>query len=521
MTFASTDRQLKTVPVQKLRATVTWWVWFAGLMGITAVVGLITLRFGANYSTISWLLYLIGIALIIYQPRNGIYIIVFFALAGDAVMMRPYPFSKNFSSPESLLYLNNALIISPLESYLALTAISWLGRAAARRKLDFYAGELFLPAFIFIVFVIFGLIYGIGTGGNVNIGLWEARPILYMPMILVFVSNLFTERKHADYLMWLIMIALFIEGLVGVYVYLVILGRDLHSVGAITEHSAAIHMNSMFVFALAVWLYEGSWSKRLLLPLMVPPVFLTYLATQRRAAFIALFIALGFMAVLLYRESRKIFWMIMPIISLIGVMYLAAFWNSTGALGLPAQAIKSVVAEDDAGAADRSSNVYRDLENINSNYTIHQRPLTGVGFGQRFYMLVTLPDISTFIWWEYITHNSIAWIWMKMGVGGFMAMMFLVGTAVMQGTRVLWRMPRDDMSAIATTAVLYTVMHFIYAYVDMSWSVQNMIYVGAMFGLINSLEHIAAQPITVAPKRWPWQPDNLPPPGLAPLLNNK
>lgn len=507
MTFASSDIRLKSVPAQMSRATVTWAFWFVGIMGITAVIGLFLLMFGTSPAMIGWLFYFIGILAILYQPRNGIYLVVFFALVGDAAMVEWYPFNKNFSSIESLFFLHNALIISPLESYLVMTVFSWLGRAVVQRQFKFYTGALFLPVFLFLAFIIFGLLYGIGTGGNINIALWEARPIFYMPLIFVLVSNLFTKREHANYLIWAIMLALFFEGLIGTYVYFVVIGRDLSQVGEITEHSAAIHMNTLFVFTLAVWLYKGSWSKRLLLPLMTLPVALTYLATQRRSAFIALFIALGLMALLLYRESRKVFFIIVPIVALIGVMYLAAFWNRSGALGLPAQAIKSVIAEDQASAKDQSSNIYRIIENINASYTIHLRPLTGVGFGQPFHFFVPLPDISSFIWWEYITHNSIAWIWMKTGVGGFFAVMFLVGTAVMTGVRVLWQMPRNDMSAIAATAVLYIIMHFIFAYVDMSWGVQNMIYMGVTLGLINRLEYLVNQPIPTQPKRWTWQPD--------------
>ena len=511
MTFTSDDPRLKSVPVQMSRASVTWAFWFIGIMGITAVLALFLLIFGTSPAIIGFLLYFIGIAAIIYQPRNGVYLILFLSLVGDAAMVEWYPFNKNFSSVESLFYLHNALIISPLESYLVLTVFSWLGRTVVQRKFTFYTGPLFWPVFIFLAFIIFGLLYGIGTGGNINVALWEARSIFYMPLIFVLISNLFTKREHANYLLWTIMIALFFEGLIGTYIYFIVLGRDLTLVGEITEHSAAIHMNTLFIFLLAVWLYKGSWSKRLLLPLMALPVALTYLATQRRSAFIALFIGLGLMALLLYRESRKAFFIIVPIISLIGMMYLAAFWNSTGALGLPAQAIKSVIAEDQASAKDQSSNVYRIIENINASYTIHLRPLTGVGFGQPFHFYVPLPDISSFIWWEYITHNSIAWIWMKTGVGGFVALMFLVGTAVMTGIRVLWNMPRDDMSAIAATAVLYIIMHFIFAYVDISWDTQNMIYIGATLGLINILEHLVTQTETPAqPKLWPWQSDKSP-----------
>ena len=83
---------------------------------------------------------------------------------------------------------------------------------------------------------------------------------------------------------------------------------------------------------------------------------------------------------------------------------------------------------------------------------------------------------------------------MVTGGGGFLAMIFLVGYAIMTGVRVLWKMPGGDLSAIALVAVLYLIMHFTYAYVDMSWDIQSMLYVGAMMGLINILEHIVVLP---------------------------
>jgi hypothetical protein len=50
-------------------------------------------------------------------------------------------------------------------------------------------------------------------------------------------------------------------------------------------------------------------------------------------------------------------------------------------------------------------------------------------------------------------------------------------------------------------------MHFVYAYADMSWEVISLTFVGAMMGLINSLEAIAARPLPTQVKRWPWVPD--------------
>lgn len=509
---ATVDRQLR-------RASMTLAVWFLALLGITGLVALLLIYGGPRPSPaiIVWLLFIVFVAMIFYRPRYGVYLTLFLALVGDSLLAPWYPFYKNFSSPESLFYLQDALIFSPLEIFLLLTLVSWLGRAMIQRKLDFYTGPLFWPIILFSIFIMVGFFYGVARGGDLNIALWEVRPILYMPVIFILVSNLITKREHVNHLLWTVMIAIFIEGLVGVWYYFFVLKGNIDLVDRITEHSAAIHMNTLFVFAIAAWLYKASPAKRIILPLMIPPVLLTYLATQRRAAYITLILALIILAVMLYHENRVAFWLIVPPLILAGMLYLGTYWNSSGALGKPAQAVKSVIATDSASEKDRRSNSYRDIESYNALVTIRSTPLTGVGFGNKFIIAVPLPDISFFEWWQYMTHNSVVYIWMKAGIAGFVTMLVMIGLAIMVGVRVVLRMPRGDLKAIGLLAVVYIMMHFVYAYVDLSWDNQSMLYVGAMLGLINSLEHIVDKPVPAPTKRWPWQPETAPPAGLQPL----
>lgn len=496
---------LATVKARQFRSGLSTLLWFTAVFGLGLILGLLMLRSGPSGSYIAWFFYLAGVVAIFVQPRVGIYLLIFLTLIGDGTLTYWMPFTLNFSSRQSLLFLSNALIISPLETYIAFTVISWLGRGAMQRKVVFHRSELFWPAVVFLGFVVLGLLYGLGTGGNFTIALWESRAIFYLVAMLILTSNLFTERNHFHNAIWAAMIALFIEGIIGSYYFLVTLQGSLASVQAITDHSAAIHMNTLFVFMLAAWLYRSSYAKRIILLVMIPPVLLTYLATQRRAAFVTLVIALLLMAIILFWENRRAFWVLAPVIGFVGIVYLGAFWNSSGALGLPAQAIKSVIAEDQANADDQSSNVYREIENFNTQFTIHQRPLTGVGFGQKFYIVWPMPDISFFEWWEYLPHNSIIWVWLKTGVGGFVAMLYLVGKAIMVGSRTLLQMKREPIAAIILTGTLYIVMHFIYAYVDISWDTQSMVYVGMTMGMLGASERVLANPVPQPKQRWPWQ----------------
>ena len=51
------------------------------------------------------------------------------SIGHDQILLPAYPFIKNFTSAESLFYVENrGLIFSPLETYLVLTLLSWLVR---------------------------------------------------------------------------------------------------------------------------------------------------------------------------------------------------------------------------------------------------------------------------------------------------------------------------------------------------------------------------------------------------------
>jgi hypothetical protein len=518
-TFSSIYNKLSVDSVLS-RSRWMWRLWFLGLLGITLLTALVMLRREPTVNLIAWLLFLIGIAIIFLQPRYGIYLVLFLTLVGDARMTYWFPFVKNLSSGESLLYLHNAAIFSPLEVYLVLILISWLGRMAMQRKVKLYLSPLLWPTLIFVGFVAYGLIFGIVKGGNLNVALWESRAIFYLPLMMLLTSNLLESRAHFSQLMWFVMLALFIEAIVGCYYYFFILDLDLASADQIAAHSAAIHFNTFFIYLASVWIFGASWAKRLILPLMIPFFLVAYIMMQRRASFMTLAIAIVMIAIVLFHENRKLFFAIVPLAGVIGVIYLAVFWNSNGALGMPAQAVKSVIASDQASAQDRLSDLYRMGENYNALFNIRLSPFLGSGFGNKIIFPIRLPAID-FVFWEYIIHNSIAWIWIRIGVFGFCSMLFLIGASIMIGMRGMIRVLDPGLKAALFTAIAYVVMHFTYAYVDMSWDVDSMVYVGAMIGVIGCVEHVAGKPVLAKEKRWPWQSISEPSPGLLPLPTGK
>jgi len=500
-------KQIPTVTEYMRRARISWWLLFADMLGISSLVSTLMVRNGASWAMISWIIYFVGVTAIFYNPRYGVYLILGLSLMGDLVLLYWYPFIKNLSSPESLMFLSRAVNVSPLESYIALTFVAWFGRMAVERRFRFYKGPLFWLALLFAFFITIGLGYGISRGGNFKIALTEVRPIYYIPLMLILTSNLIETRLQINRLMWIMVLTIAYKGIAGVVYIGTILKWDIGSVEQIGEHAMSIHFNAFFIFAVVAWFYHDSVLKRIILPLFTPFLLYSFLANHRRAGFLTLGLGIGIIVTMLYRENRKLFFTLAPTSMIVFVLYLAAFWNNTGSFGIIARAVRSVVGQPTS--RDAASNIYRDLENINSMFNIKSSPIFGIGFGNKFHIVAPMPDISFFALWEYITHNSIMWIWMQAGVGAFIAMLMLTGMSMIVGGRAIWNMPYGPLRGVALTATLYVFMHFTYAYADMSWDGISMTFVGTMMGLINSLEVIAARPLPTPVKRWPWVPDTV------------
>ncbi|WP_165774840.1 O-antigen ligase family protein [Candidatus Viridilinea mediisalina] len=465
-------------------------LWAFGFIAIMALVGM---RNGPQITLVAWLIFFGVLFAIFYNPRYGVYCLLGFTLVSDIAMLYWYPFVKNFSSEESIFFVSNALIFNPVELCIVLTAVSWLARMwFVERKLEFTTGPLFWPVLVFIIFITLGLAVGIVRGGNLNIALWETRAIYCLPALLFFVTNLIKTKEQLITLFWCAIIALFVKSIAASIYVATVLNFAIGSVDRIAEHAMSIQFNSIIVLTVATLLFKGPMSWRIVLPLMVPTLMLGILGNNRRSGFIALGLALFFVMLILYFDNRKLFAIITPPLAVFCIVYLAVFWNSSGPVSLPVNAVRSVLGQ--ANERDASSNLYRELENANTMFTIQQAPLTGVGFGRKFYIIAPMADISFFVFWEYITHNSMLWIWMKAGVGAFLAMIYMISWSLMMGARVIRTMPNGELRTIAVGATMYILMHFVFGYVDMCWDTASMVYIGSVMGMINILPQIAAQP---------------------------
>lgn len=418
------------------------------------------------------------------RPDFGVLAIISLALIGDGATSSWYPFAKNFSSAESALYVSENLPISPLEVVLAVTVAAWLFRAIGNRTWSFVRGGLLTPILVFACFVVLGLVYGLSRGGNLNVALWEARPLLYIPVIYILVTNVITTPGQRTALVVSAVAAIGLQSVLAIVYYFNLPAFERSDLERLTDHPATIHMNAVVVLLAALLLVPScSWRLRVFVAVASIPISWAWVLSQRRAAAIALIVGVLLVGVImLWRNRRAALWFI-PLFSIFTGLYVAAFWNVSGGIGFGAQAVKSVLAPEALSAQDLSSNEYRRRETVNLWFTIRQRRLTGVGFGQQFYRPLPLADISVFPFWEYVPHNSLIWLYLKTGFLGFASMLFVFARAIQRGFFAAVRTTQPNSSALVVSGLGYVVMFMVFAYVDIAWDIRSAVFLAFAFYL--------------------------------------
>jgi hypothetical protein len=470
---------------QKRRLARNWWLSYTCVLGLTFFVAAFAFLTAPRPLSLASAMLLLLVVVAVARPAVGLWLLTFFAVAGDWITVKWYPFTQGMSSARSVLFVSDSLTVSPFEVVLGATAGGWILSMAVSRQWSLRRGALFRPVMIFTLFLFMGLVTGLARGGNRYVALWEFRPIIALTVIYLLATNLIDGPEGYRRLWSALLAAVVVDSVCAIAYYNGLSAAAREQAEALGEHSAALHASAFFIVMAAMGVMSARSSRRLLLMLLASPIVgYAFILSQRRSAFVGLLAGLMMLAVMLHRRRPRAFYYITPLAVVIFSGYLAAFWNSDSSAGFPAHAVKTVVAPGQLNEEDEGSDMFRAIENYNIVYTIHSQPLTGIGFGQQFLRPITNADISFATFWEYRTHNAILWIWMKTGVGGFIAMLYLFAAAIRHGTRRLMAAPTGFDSALVLTSVVFVVMYAVFAYVDLAWDTESMVFLGIALACI-------------------------------------
>lgn len=358
-------------------------------------------------------------------------------------------------------------IFSPAEILLVAGLVIWFLRGLFSQTLEFRWSPLLRTYGLYLGVVIVGYVYGILNGGDARIGLYEIRPLVYVVPMFFLAINLLRTKRHIETLGWIIILGTGIKGIQGSWAYLVTFGRNFEG-NSLLDHDEAVFFPAYYVFLILMFVFGGDPRQKRVALYLLPWVIVADFANKRRSSTGALLVGLVVLLFILFTILQRYRLHVLrgSIIALVLIsIYSAAFWNSNSRFAQPLRAIRSQIAPD---SRDASSDLYRVQENENLMYGIRQNPILGIGYGIRMQNvsgMVDLSNVTDLLF--YMPHNSILWIWWRLGLSGFVLFWTAMGAAIIRNCFLARSATDPYVRRWAIFAVIVVIMSLLMGWWDL------------------------------------------------------
>lgn len=416
-------------------------------------------------------------------------------------------FFKNLKELSYLPYFDQG-VMNFIEIHLFFLVAGVLTSLGTKNWVTVRAVPVRIPYLFFFVMMSFSFVYGMRGGGDFLVALWEIRALFYLMMTYLIVPQIIRNKKQLTVLFWIIISGICFKAFQGVLRF-VKLGFTTGGIPTLTNHEDPVFITTLMIFLLGLSFFGSRSPQRYLLLLLILPLMLGFHVGLRRAAYAGLIVStIGFTIIAPAEIRRKLVTYAVPTLLLL-TMYGAVFWNSTErGIAAPVQMIRSGLEKPsiETNARDYWSNLYRENENYNLAQTVVNNPVLGVGFGKKYEQPIPLVTIR-FPLRDYIPHNEIFWVMVKMGSVGFFAFWFFFNSVAAFGTQVLRQLKDPYLQAVAAMAVISIINQMVVSYFDLQLTYyRNMIYLGCLMGVLSMLKDADSDALAegqAQEPRWP------------------
>lgn len=404
-----------------------------------------------------------------------------------------------FSNLKTLSYIPgvkdfDAGVVNLLELHLLFLLFIWLLILVVKKQFKGNRAPVWGAALLFFSALLWSFAYGLARGGVFLPALWEVRAMIYLGVLYFFVPQVIHSKEQVETLVWVCIAAIAFKAFQGIAHY-ASLGFSFQGISTLTNHEDPVFMLTLLVLLIGLLQYKGHLQQKRALLWLLVPLLLGFYVAQRRAAYAAIAPSLAVFVILLPKKDQWRFFKVAAPILVIIMMYMIVFWNSHNSLAGPAQMIKSGLTTDKSqlSTEDYYSNLYRDVEKFNLAMTIRKSPILGIGFGNKYEKAVTLLDLGVSLL-DYIPHNAVMWLMAKMGMLGFFLFWFFLNAFVFRGASVFSRLKDPYLKAVCIVIIVAVVNQVVVSYFDLQLTYyRNMVYLGALMGLLSPIEKIDGQ----------------------------
>lgn len=434
-----------------------------------------------------------AVVVTLYRVDWGLYILAAAVLFFDQFPVpefEPFTYLVAYFENLKVFYLPNveAAVVSPFEIHLLFLVGVWATVTILRRDRILQPPPVWPVALAFFAWVIFSMLWGLKSGGDLLPALWEVRALCYFGILYFLVPQIITEKKQITILMWICIAAISFKAFQGIERF-VRLDFSFQGIPALTSHEDAAFFVTLVSLFFGLVLFGGNTVQKRTLYCMLIPLLVGYVVAQRRAAFGATVVALvAIFALVNWRERLKFLRLVAPVVILLG-SYLYMYWESDSPIASPAQLIRASFSNERDDAGEKYySNLYRVHERYNLAVTVQRAPVNGIGFGKTYDTPIKLARIP-FPLWEYIPHNEILWLLVKTGAIGFLAFLVFLETFVYKASATLFRLRDPYLKAVCIVVIVAVLSQVFISYFDLQLTFhRNMAYLGILMGLLPTIE---------------------------------
>lgn len=381
----------------------------------------------------------------------------------------------------------HAMILLPAEIFVLVAVLVWIAKSGVEKSLHLPHSAVMRWLTVLWGLLLVAMGVGLSRGARLNIALWELRPWLFLSVSYLLASAFLRNRKALDAVLWTFILGSGFKGVQGTYIFFAYARRMSPRPEEILGHEEAFFFGVFIVITVGLWMWGIKGRMRTAATILFPFVLIADMANSRRVAWLIVAGSLATMFVIAYLalpHRRKLLRRTLAVLAVCMAVYMPVYWNHTGGtLGQPARAVRSAI---DPSARDKSSDLYRQQEDINLILTIKVSGKLGRGFGIPILYSDPISNISgidSMI--AYIPHDGLLWIWMRMGIQGEIVFWCFVSAGIVKAAR-LSRSGDRQLSLLGAVITCSIVAYVLMGHEDMGFAWIRI--AGAMGCLLGALE---------------------------------
>jgi len=463
------------------------WLWSVGVFGILAVAYATAIAAtGGEPILLAPLAATLVVIVVLARPVAGLYLlfaaVLFleqFDIPGISPLTSQTRFYQNVSAFTPL-----PLRLSACDLLILLTLASCALRHIVRHE-SLRRGPFAAAVMLYTGAFAVGTAIGIARGGawDPSATLAELRGPLYVAISYFLTVDLIRDRARLSVLMWSFVLLVAGKAVQGIANYIATSSMSLE---AVTAHEDVIFFNVAIGLATASLVIGLRTKLSYAVIAAAPPILIAELVTQRRVGFIGLATVLLAVTILSVARERRRAFVLIALGALAVGAYVPLFWDASGAIAEPIRALRAVLNDPTVTVRDQLSDHWRVIEDKNIEFTMRQLPLTGVGVGQEYLFQAEPPRPSaTFVYWRYMTHNAVLWVWLKAGPIGAFALAFLVTRVLLVASSLFVRLRDGELRLAAALVIALVIAQVIFSSVELGLTyTRTMVVLGVALGMV-------------------------------------